>query len=128
MRKDRGLNILQYEKQTRLSNSLLDAQEMREGQPSLKGFCDLVLGLKLEVAGSLIDKRTSTGSFISRPSRKQSKVLLTGTLTNHVTTFLIPRLLSLTLLRFYMFTLKYKKTKYSRPNCMTQPRRLGTMK
>ena len=43
---DRGLNILQCEKQTRLINSLLDGQEMREGQPSLKGFCDL--GLKLE--------------------------------------------------------------------------------
>ena len=46
VRKDRGLNILQYEKQTQLLNSLLDAQEMREGQPSLKGFFDL--GLKLE--------------------------------------------------------------------------------
>ena len=56
VRKDRGLNILQYKKQTRLINSLLDGQEMREGQPSLKGFCDL--GLKLESCWSLIDKRT----------------------------------------------------------------------
>ena len=46
VRKDRGLNILHYEKETWLINSLLDGQEMREGQPSLKGFCDL--GLKLE--------------------------------------------------------------------------------
>ena len=46
MRKDRGLNILQYEKQTRLINSLLDGQEMRNGKSSLKSFCDL--GLKLE--------------------------------------------------------------------------------
>ena len=45
VRKDRGLNILLYEKQTQLINSLLDGQRMREGQPSLKGFCDL--GLKL---------------------------------------------------------------------------------
>ena len=87
------------------------AKEMREGQPSLKGFFDLVLGLKLEVAGSLIDKRTLTGSFISRPSHKQSNVLLTGRLTNHVTAFLIPPFFD-TFLRFYMFTLKYQKTKY----------------
>ena len=46
VRKDRGLNILQYEKQTRLINSLLDGQEMRNGKPSLKSFCDL--SLKLE--------------------------------------------------------------------------------
>ena len=46
MREDRGLNILKYEKKTRLIISSLDGQEMREGQPSLKGFCDL--GLKLE--------------------------------------------------------------------------------
>ena len=46
MRKDRGLNILQYEKQTRLINSLLDGQEMRNGKPSLKSFCDLGLKLK----------------------------------------------------------------------------------
>ena len=46
VRKDRGPNILQYEKQTRLINSLLHGQEMKEGQPSLKSFCDL--GLKLE--------------------------------------------------------------------------------
>ena len=46
VRKDRGLNILQYEKKTRLINSLLDGQEMTEGQPSLKIFGDL--GLKLE--------------------------------------------------------------------------------
>ena len=46
VRKNRGLNILQYEKQTRLINSLSDAREVREGQTSLKGFCDL--GLKLE--------------------------------------------------------------------------------
>ena len=44
--RDRSLNILQYEKQTRLINSLLDGQEMRNGKPSLKSFCDL--GLKLE--------------------------------------------------------------------------------
>ena len=43
---DLGLNILLYEKQTRLINSLLDGQEMRNGKPSLKSFCDL--GLKLE--------------------------------------------------------------------------------
>ena len=46
VRKDRGLNILQYEKQTRLINSLLDGQEMRNGKSSLKSSCDL--GLKLE--------------------------------------------------------------------------------
>ena len=45
VRKDRGLNILQYEKETRLINGLLNGQEMRKGQPSLKRFCDL--GLKL---------------------------------------------------------------------------------
>ena len=43
---DRVLNILQYEKQTRLINSFLDGQEMRNGKRSLKCFCDL--GLKLE--------------------------------------------------------------------------------
>ena len=43
---DRGLNILNYEKQTRLINSLLDGQEMRNSKPSLKSFCEL--GLKLE--------------------------------------------------------------------------------
>ena len=36
LRKDRGLNILQYEKETRLLYSLFNVQEMREGQPSLK--------------------------------------------------------------------------------------------
>ena len=82
-------------------------KEVREGQPSLKGFIDL--GLKLE---SCWDKRTLTGSFISRPSQKQSNVLLTGRLTNHVTAFLIPPFCD-TFLRFYMFTLKYQKTKYS---------------
>ena len=46
MPKDRGLNILQDEKKTRLINSLLDGQETKEGEASLKGFCDL--GLKLE--------------------------------------------------------------------------------
>ena len=46
VRENRDLNILQYEKKTRLINSLLKGQEMRESQPSLKGFCDL--GLKLE--------------------------------------------------------------------------------
>ena len=46
VRKDRGLNILQYEKKTQLINRLLNAQEMREVQPSFKSFCDL--GLKLE--------------------------------------------------------------------------------
>ena len=46
VRKARGLNILQYEKQTLSINSSLNGQEMREGQLSLKGFCDL--GLKLE--------------------------------------------------------------------------------
>ena len=46
VRKDRSLNILQYEKETRLINSLLHGREMREGQPSLKSFCDF--GLKLE--------------------------------------------------------------------------------
>ena len=37
VRKDRGLNILLYEKQTRLINSLLHGQRMREGQPRLTG-------------------------------------------------------------------------------------------
>ena len=36
VRKDRGLNILQYEKETRLLYSLFNGQEMREGQPSLQ--------------------------------------------------------------------------------------------
>ena len=45
LRKDQGLNILLYEKQARLINSILYGQKMSEGQPSLKGFCDL--GLKL---------------------------------------------------------------------------------
>ena len=40
--------MLQYEKQTRLINSLLDGQEMRNGKPSLKSCCDLGLNLKLE--------------------------------------------------------------------------------
>ena len=43
---DRALNILQYKNETQLMNSLLDGQETREGQASLKGFFDL--GLKLE--------------------------------------------------------------------------------
>ena len=42
----RGLNILRYEKKTGLINSSLYVQEMREGPPSLKGFCDLGLKLK----------------------------------------------------------------------------------
>ena len=67
MHEDRGLNILQYEKKTQLINSSLYDQEMREGPPSLKGFCDL--GLKWEIPGLLINKTTSTGSFIPRPSR-----------------------------------------------------------
>ena len=46
MCEDRGLNILQYKKKTRLINSSFYGQEMRKGQPSLKGFCDL--GFKLE--------------------------------------------------------------------------------
>ena len=46
VRKDRGLNILQYEKQARLINSLLDGQEIRNGKPNFKSFCDL--GLKLQ--------------------------------------------------------------------------------
>ena len=33
-RKDRDLNILQYEKITRLMNGLLHGQEMKESQPS----------------------------------------------------------------------------------------------
>ena len=41
VRKDRGFNILLYEKQTRLINSLLHDQRMREGQPTLKTFCNL---------------------------------------------------------------------------------------
>ena len=48
MREDRSLNILQYEKKTWLRNNSLDVQEMREGPPSLKGFCDL--GLKRETS------------------------------------------------------------------------------
>ena len=40
--------MLQYEKKTRLINSSLYVQEMREGPPSLKGFCDL--GLKGETS------------------------------------------------------------------------------
>ena len=38
--------LLDFEEQTRLINSLLDGQQMREGPPSLKGFCNF--GLKLE--------------------------------------------------------------------------------
>ena len=65
VRKDRGLNILQYEKQTWVINSLLDGHEMRNGKPSLRSFCDL--SLKLQSCWSLIviDQTTSTGSFIS---------------------------------------------------------------
>ena len=94
VRNDRDLNILLYEKQTRLINSLLDDQRMREGQPSLKGFCDL--GLKLE---SLLG-HSSTRRHQQVPSSKghlttsQSNLLLTGTLTNPVTVILIPFLSS----------------------------------
>ena len=48
MCEDRGLNILHNEKKTWLINSSLNVQEMREGPPSLKGFCDL--GLKQETS------------------------------------------------------------------------------
>ena len=41
MREDRGLNILQYEKKAQLINSSFYFQEMRKGQPSFKGVCDL---------------------------------------------------------------------------------------
>ena len=43
--KDRGLNILQYEKHTRLINSLLHGPAITEGRPNLKGFWNL--GFKL---------------------------------------------------------------------------------
>ena len=45
---DQAHNILQYKNKTQLIYSLLHVydQEMREGQPSLKGFCDF--GLKPE--------------------------------------------------------------------------------
>ena len=81
------------------------AKEMREGQPSLKGFFDL--GLKLE---SCWVTHRQEDVDISRPSHKQSNVSLTGRLTNHATAFLIPPFFD-TFLRFYMFTLKYQKTK-----------------
>ena len=42
VRTNRGLNNLQFEQKTRLKNILLYGQEMREGQPSLKVFCDFV--------------------------------------------------------------------------------------
>ena len=93
VRKDRGLNILQYEKQTRLINSLSEGQEMRNGKPSLKSFRDL--GLKLESCWVThlivdIDQTTSTGSFISSLGHLATNLKkITGTLTNTVTTFLI---------------------------------------
>ena len=86
MREGRGLNILQYEKKTRLINSLLYEQKMREGQPSLKGSCDL--RLTLENCWVLIDKTTSTvPSSLGHLATNQTNVLLTGTLTSPVTAF-----------------------------------------
>ena len=87
--KDRGLNILQYKKKTRLITSLSDGQGIREGQPSLKGLC--VLGFK---AGKLLG-HSSTRQRRQVPSSQghlaaNSTVLLTGTLSNLVPAFLIP--------------------------------------
>ena len=74
---NRGLNILQYEKKTQLINSSLDVQEMREGPPSLKGFCDL--GLSGKLSGSLIDKTTrlQVPSSLGHLTTNRTNVLLT---------------------------------------------------
>ena len=89
--KDRGLHILQYEKKIRLINSLLHGQEMREGQPSLKCFCDL--GLKLESCW-VTHRQDDVDRFLqSTPGHlatNLTNVLLTVTLTNPVTASLIP--------------------------------------
>ena len=94
MRKDRVLNILLYEKKTRLINSLFNDQGMREGQPSLKGFC--ALGLKAGFRAGKFLRHSSTRIRPQVPScqgylaTNKTNVLLTGTLTNPVTAFLIP--------------------------------------
>ena len=90
MREDLGLSILLYEKQTRLINSLLHDQRMREGQPSLKGFCDLAL--KLESCW-VTHQQDDADRFLhpkGHLATSQSNPLLTGTLTNPVTVVLIP--------------------------------------
>ena len=83
MCEDRGLNILQYEEKTRLINSSLHDQEMREGQPSLKGFCDV--GFRLENCWTR--RRRQVPSSLGHLATNQTNVLLTGTLTNPVTAF-----------------------------------------
>ena len=84
-----GLNILLYEKQTRLINSLLDGQRMREGQPSLKGFCDLGFKARKFLGHSSIRRRRQVPSSKGHLATIQSNPLLTGTLTNPVTVILI---------------------------------------
>ena len=66
---------------------------MREGQPSLKGFCDL--GLKLErywVTHSSLRQRRQVPLSPDHLTTNLTlnNVLLTGTLTNPATAFLIP--------------------------------------
>ena len=76
-------------KQTRLINSLPYGQRMREGQPSLKGFCDL--GLKLESCW-VTDRQDDVNKFLhpqAIPQLIKLIVLLTGTFTDPVTAFLI---------------------------------------
>ena len=107
VRKDRGLNILKYNKKTQLINRLLNGQEMREGQPSFKRFCDL--GLKLESCW-VTHQQDDVDRFL-HPWAISQLIKLTGTFTNPVTAFLIPfYLYDISvydfILKTYMFTLK----------------------
>ena len=77
---------------------------MREGQPSLKGFFDL--GLKLESCW-VTHRQEDVDRFLHLQAIKQSNVLLTGRLTNHVTVFLIPPFLD----TFYDFTCLHSNIK-----------------
>ena len=84
---DRAHNILQYKNKTQLMYNLLHVyvQEMREGQPSLKGFCD---------SGKLLGDSSTRQcqQFHSSPGHlttNETNVLMTGILTNPVTAFLI---------------------------------------
>ena len=108
---------------------------MREGKSSLKGCCDL--GLKLEScwAMSLIDKTTSTGSFISLGHLATDQTSTYQSCNCFLDSFLIFMTLC-TILHVYTQIKRRslhsnKKTNYRRPNCMTQlheglPRILGS--
>ena len=76
---------------------------MREGQPSLKGLCDL--GLKLE--SCWITHRRQVPSSKGDLATSQNNLLLTGTLINPVTVILIPFLIFMTYcVSFYIKNLR----------------------